>query len=55
MPSPFAAFLEEENRKATNIKELEQQKRQLKQHVKMMQERLMAIDKELEEKKGKKK
>jgi DNA-binding PadR family transcriptional regulator len=55
MPSPFAAFLEEENRKATNIKELEQQKRQLKQHAKMMQERLRAIDKELEARKGKKK
>jgi hypothetical protein len=55
MPSPFAAFLEEENRKAANIQELEQQKKQLKQHVKMMQERLRAIDKELAEKKGKKK
>jgi DNA-binding PadR family transcriptional regulator len=55
MPSPFAAFLEEENRKAANIQELEQQKRQLKQHVKMMQERLRSIDKELVEKKAKKK
>jgi len=55
MPSPFAAFLEEENRKATNIQELEQQKKQLKQHIRMMQEKLRSIDKELVEKKAKKK
>ena len=33
----------------------EQQKRQLKQHIRMMQEKLESIDKTLAEKKGKKK
>ena len=54
MPNPFAAFLGEENRKTIDIKELELQRKQLKQHIKMMQEKLKAIDKLLAEEKAKK-
>jgi DNA-binding PadR family transcriptional regulator len=54
MPNLFAAFLEEETRKTTDIEELEHQRRQLKQHVRMMQEKLKSIEKELAEEKGKK-
>ncbi len=54
MPNLFAAFLEEETRKTTDIEELEHQRRQLKQHVRMMQEKLKSIEKELAEGKGKK-
>jgi DNA-binding PadR family transcriptional regulator len=54
MPSPFAAFLEEETRKTTDIKELENQRRQLKQHIRMIQEKLKSIEKELAEEKAKK-
>ena len=54
MPNPFASFLEEENRKTTDIKELEQQRKLLKQHIRMMQEKLKSIDKELAEEKAKK-
>jgi DNA-binding PadR family transcriptional regulator len=55
MPNPFAAFLEEETRKATDIEELEHQRRQLKQHIRMIQEKLKSIEKELAEEKTKKK
>ncbi len=55
MPSPFAAFLEEENKKTTDIEELEHQKRQLKQHIRVIQEKLKSIEKELAEEKAKKK
>jgi DNA-binding PadR family transcriptional regulator len=54
MPNPFAAFLEEENRKTTDIKELENQRKLFKQHIRMMQEKLKSIDKELAEEKAKK-
>ena len=54
MPNLFAAFLEEETRKTTDIEELEHQRRQLKQHVRMMREKLKSIEKELAEEKGKK-
>jgi DNA-binding PadR family transcriptional regulator len=54
MPNLFAAFLEEETRKTTDIEELENQRRQLKQHVRMMQEKLTSIEKELAEEKAKK-
>jgi PadR family transcriptional regulator PadR len=54
MPSPFAAFLEEE-KKTTDVEELEHQRKQLKQHIRMMREKLKAIEKELAEEKTKKK
>jgi DNA-binding PadR family transcriptional regulator len=54
MPNLFAAFLEEETRKTTDIEELEHQRRLLKQHVRMMREKLKSIEKELAEEKGKK-
>ena len=54
MPNPFASFLEEENRKTTDVDELEQQRKHLKQHIRMMQEKLKSIDKELAEEKAKK-
>jgi DNA-binding PadR family transcriptional regulator len=54
MPNPFAAFLEEENRKTTDIEELEHQRKQFKQHIRMMQEKLKSIDKELADEKAKK-
>jgi len=54
MPNPFAAFLEEENRKTTDIKELENQRKLFKQHIRMMQEKLKSIDKELADEKAKK-
>jgi DNA-binding PadR family transcriptional regulator len=54
MPSPFAAFLEEETRKTTDIEELEHQRRQLKQHIRMMQEKIKSIEKELAEEKAEK-
>jgi DNA-binding PadR family transcriptional regulator len=54
MPNPFTAFLEEENRKITDIEELEHQRKLLKQHISMMQEKLKSMDKELAEEKAKK-
>ena len=54
MPNPFATFLEEETRKTTDSKELEHQKRQLKQHIRKIQEKLKSIEKELAEEKAKK-
>jgi DNA-binding PadR family transcriptional regulator len=54
MPNLFAAFLEEENRKTTDIKELEHQRSHLKQGIKMMQKKLKSINKELAEEKNKK-
>jgi DNA-binding PadR family transcriptional regulator len=54
MPNLFEAFLEEENRKTTDIKELEHQRTHLKQGIRMMQEKLKSIDKELTEEKTKK-
>ena len=53
MPSPFAAFLEE-NKKAKTIEELELQRKNLKQHIKMIQEELRIIDKEVAEAKTRK-
>ena len=54
MPSPFAAFLEE-GKRTKDVKELEHQKRHLKQRIRMMQEELKSIDKELAKEKNKKK
>ncbi len=54
MPSPFAAFLEEKNKKTTGVEELEHQRRQLKQHIRMIQEKLKSIEKELADEKTKK-
>jgi DNA-binding PadR family transcriptional regulator len=54
MPSPFASFLEEENRKTTDVGELELQRTQLRQHIRMMQEKLKSIDEELAAEKAKK-
>jgi hypothetical protein len=55
MPNPFAAFLEKENKKKIGVKELEQQRRQIKQHIRMMQEKLKLVEEELAEEKAKKK
>jgi hypothetical protein len=49
MPNPFAAFLEEENRKTTSAAELERQRKQLKQHISMMQEKLKQVEKGIRE------
>ncbi len=54
MPNPFSAFLEEETKKTSDIKELEHQRRQLKQHSRIIQEKLKSIEKELAEEKAKK-
>jgi DNA-binding PadR family transcriptional regulator len=54
MPNPFAAFLEEETKKTSDVEELEHQRRQLKQHIRMIQEKLKSIEKEVAEKKIKK-
>jgi DNA-binding PadR family transcriptional regulator len=54
MPNLFAAFLEEENRKTTDVKELELQRNHLKQGIRMMQEKLKSMDEELAEEKAKK-
>ena len=54
MPNPFAAFLEEETKTTADIEELEHQRRQLKQHIRMMKEKLKSIEKELAEEKAKK-
>ena len=54
MPNLFAAFLGEENRKIIDIEELGRHRKQLKQSIEMMQEKLKAIDKFLAEEKGKK-
>ena len=55
MPNPFAAFLEEEARKTTDLKELGNQRKQLKHHIIMMQEKLKSIDEELAQAKQQKK
>ena len=54
MPNPFAAFLEEETKETSDVEELEHQRRQLKQHIRMMQEKIKSIEKELAEEKAKK-
>ncbi len=54
MPNPFAAFLEEETRKTSDIEELEHQRRQINQHSRMIQEKLKSIEKELAKEKAKK-
>jgi len=54
MPSPFTAFLKEETRKTTSNKELEHQRKKLKQHIRMMQEKIKTIEEELTERKPKK-
>jgi DNA-binding PadR family transcriptional regulator len=54
MPNPFAVFLEEKTKKTSNVEKLEHQRRQLKQHIRMIQERLKSIEKELAEEKAKK-
>jgi PadR family transcriptional regulator PadR len=53
MLGPFEIFLEKET-KTTTIEELEHQRRQLKEHISIMQEKLKSIEKELGEKKQKK-
>jgi DNA-binding PadR family transcriptional regulator len=54
MHNPFSAFLEEENKESSNVEELEHQMRQLKQHRRMIQEKLKSIEKELAKEKAKK-
>ena len=52
MPNLFAAFLEE-GKKTVNIKELEHQRRLLKKQIRMMQEQLNEVEKELAKEKVK--
>ena len=47
MPNPFSAFLEEESKESSSVEELEHQRRQLKQHSRIIQEKLKSIEKEL--------
>ena len=44
----------EETRKTTSNKELEHQRKKLKQHIRMMQEKIKTIEEELTERKPKK-
>ena len=53
VPSPFSAFLEKE--KTIDIEALETQRKQLRRHINMMQERLKAINIEIENAKKAKK
>jgi len=55
MPNPFAAFLEEENRKTTDIEELKNQTKQFKQHIRMMHEKLKTVNEKISEAKRKNK
>ena len=50
MPNPFASFLEEEGIKKS-VAELEQQRKQLKQHIRLMQEKLTQVDNAIRENK----
>ena len=52
MPNPFSVFLEEETRKTTDLEELERQRRQLKQHMRMIREKIRTIDKVIAEEKA---
>jgi len=54
MPDPFAAFLEEEN-KTVNPEQIERQRKELQQHIIMLQEKLEAIDRQLAKMKAKNK
>jgi DNA-binding PadR family transcriptional regulator len=55
MPNPFAAFLEEEEeaKQTGDIEELENKKKQLKEHIQVMQQKLKAINREIAEEKAK--
>jgi DNA-binding PadR family transcriptional regulator len=48
MPNPFAAFLEKENKKTVSKEELKSQRKQLKEHIGMMQKKLKSVNEELE-------
>jgi DNA-binding PadR family transcriptional regulator len=52
MPNPFSVFLEEETRKTTDLEELERQRRQLKQRMRMIREKIRTIDKVMAEEKA---
>jgi len=52
MPNPFSVFLEEETRKTTDLEELERQRRQLKQRMKMIREKIRTIDNLIAEEKA---
>jgi PadR family transcriptional regulator PadR len=53
MPNPFAAFLEEEAKQTGDIEELENKKKQLKEHIQMMQQKLKVLNREIAEEKAK--
>jgi len=53
MPDPFAPFFQEEN-KASDPAQLECQRKELQNHISMMQKKLEAIEKELAKTKAKK-
>jgi PadR family transcriptional regulator PadR len=53
MPNPFEIFLEK-GTKTASIEDLEHRRRQLKEHIRMIQEKVKSIEKELNEKKAKK-
>ena len=48
MPNPFSAFLEKEKAKTPNIEDLKNQRKQLKQHLRMVQEKIKSINEILE-------
>ena len=48
MPNPFSAFLEKDNVKTPNIEDLKSQRKQLKQHLRMVQEKIKSINEILE-------
>lgn len=48
MPNPFAAFLEKENKKTISQEELKNQRKQLKEHISMMQKKLKLVNEKLE-------
>jgi DNA-binding PadR family transcriptional regulator len=52
MPNPFSVFLEEETRKTTDLEELERQRRQLKQRMRLIREKIRTIDKVMAEEKA---
>jgi PadR family transcriptional regulator PadR len=54
MPGPFEIFLEKET-KITTTDELKQKRKQLKEHISMMQEKVKSIEKELNEREAEEK
>lgn len=54
MPDPFVMFLGEHIPKSASVDELEKQRKKLKEHIDVMQEKLKSIEDEIAEEKAKK-